>query len=232
VAGFFHSDEWGVKDVFGTNWAPDEQVEELLQGFADDELDLVELELAAARGALAAALETNAARDAPPPPEFELWAPHFHDAYPPAADEPVVAPELDDAPYAGRQELVRAGGELLDHPFFLSWGFDPQEAALGLMLLAPPASGRWTDKQYRPLIGSFATPLVLNRLRRRLRRQAWLLEQAGHTRERDLALATAASLADTAPAKLVKHPFLRGMVNVTLGHLAGAIYGGDPWGTR
>ena len=51
------------------------------------------------------------------------------------------------------------------------------------------------------------------RLRQRLRRQAWLLDQMGNIKARNLALATAAKLASAGPAELAKQPFLRALVN-------------------
>ncbi len=57
------------------------------------------------------------------------------------------------------------------------------------------------------------------RLRQRLRRQAWILDRQGDQRERDLALATAASLDRTTAAGLVNHAFVRAMVDASLDNL-------------
>ena len=80
------------------------------------------------------------------------------------------------------------------------------------MPIAPPTSTRWSDRQFRPLIEQLVTPPICARLRGRLRRQAWLLEREGDTANRDLALAAAAALANSAPDQLIRLPFLRRLV--------------------
>jgi hypothetical protein len=120
-------------------------------------------------------------------------------------------PELDDAPLAGRHDLLPAGEDLPDHDAFDSWGFEPDHVIEALSH-TPPPRGRWTNRQYRPLITRLVPPPERDRLRRNLRRQAWLLEQSGDYETRDVALATAAAMKDAKPADLVRLPFLRHLV--------------------
>lgn len=211
LADFFHNEGWGIKDSFGFSLAPADRVEDIIESFGE-EIELVEVDISAVRGALARAIETNAATGHTLPPAFELWEPFVHDYYPPPPDEPVLAPELDDAPYAGRADLLKGSGRLAEHPFFMVWRFDYRETAVAMMAAPPPNGGNLTEKQYGPMIRQLLTAEVRDRLRRRLRRQAWLLEHAGQTKERDLALAAAAALATDNEALLVRHPFIRAMV--------------------
>ncbi|MBI4498848.1 MAG: hypothetical protein HY689_13225 [Chloroflexi bacterium] len=212
LADFWCRDDWGIRDTIGLSRVVADQLQEVLEEFEAEGVDLVEVDLAAVRGALAGAVALNAATGHRLPPVFECWEPLVHEAYPPPEGEPVVAPELEDAPYAARQDLVRSSGRLLDHAFFASWGFDPGETSQAMAGVPPPRGGRWTDRQYRPLVERLVDPQTCARLRQRLRRQAWLLERSGDTPQRDLALATAASLSGAGPADLVKHPFVRTLV--------------------
>jgi hypothetical protein len=226
MADIFWNDHWGIKSAFGASRAAPDVVEEIVEGLEDEGIALVEADLAAVRGVLAAALEVNAASGHGLPPEFELWEPLVHDAYPPPSGEPLAVPELDDGPYLGRRELVRSSGRLADHPFFESWGFDAASTSYAMLGTPPPSGSRWTDRQYRPLIEQLVDSGAGARLRQRLRRQAWVLEQDGDTEARDLALATAAQLAGADSADLVKQPFLRRLVERSVMKMIGAMFSG------
>jgi hypothetical protein len=215
-----YKDNWGIKDSFGASRASVDRAEFIIESLEMEDIATVDSDLAGARGVIALAIEDNAATGHPIPPAFELWEPLLHETYPPADDEPVATTELDDTPFAGRQDLVRASGALADHPFFESWGFERADIVLALFTTPPPGrSGRLGDRQYKPLIEHLVTPEVRETFRRRLRRQAWLLEQNGDTPARDLALATAAHLATALPADLSRLPFLRALVDRSIAHL-------------
>ncbi len=211
-ADVFHNEVSGIKHVLGITRADATELEEMLEGFAAQDLALVEVDLDATRGALAAAAAVNAEQGRPFPPELELWEPYYHDLQPPPADESVVAPELDDAPYATRADLVRASGRLAEHSWFASWGFDAEDLLAAMAVAPRPAGIQLTDKQYRPLIAALFGEEPRARWRRRLRRQAWLLDRAGEPQARDWALATAAQLATADAAALAKNPFVRQLV--------------------
>lgn len=222
MADVLSKDDWGIKDVFGAYRATVETVDDAFDRIGAQDIELVESDLAGVRGVVADALAVNVATGRPVPPAFELWEPLLHDAYPPRDDEPVAVTVLDDAPYAGRDDLVRLSGALADHPFFDSWGFEPAETSRALIAAPPPGrAGRLTDRQYRPMIAQLVTPSAREVLRRRLCRQAWLLDQDGDEAMRDLALATAAHLTTATPADLVKLPFLRALVDHSLVQLFG-----------
>jgi hypothetical protein len=224
LADFFLHDGWGVKSVHGLSGVAADQLEEHLLDFDAQGVALLDADLATARGLLAAALETNAATGRPLPPAFELWEPLLHETYPPPADEPASLPALDDAPYARRDDLVRASGRLLDHPFFETWGFDFMSTAEAMQHVPGPGGQRLTDRQYRPLIAQLVDPPLRARLRQRLRRQAWLLDRSGDSRARDLALATAAQLAEGAPGDLARLPFLRRLVQRSVADVLAATF--------
>jgi hypothetical protein len=165
-----------------------------VEAFRAGGVDLVEVDLPSARGALAAAIATNAETGRPLPPAFELWEPFFHETYPLTPDESTTVPELDDALYALRADLVRRSAALLEHPFFESWFFNPDEIGPLLDGMALGRAGRLKEAHYGPVIRQIIEASVQERLSQRLRRQAWILDRRGDQRERDLALATAASL--------------------------------------
>jgi hypothetical protein len=109
-------DDWGIMGVHGLRQAPAEDLFEVVSGALEEEgLPLVDVDLAAARGAVLSALQANAATGHPVPCEFELWEPFLHDSFPPQDDEPVLAPELDDAPYARRRDLLLRKGRHRGH---------------------------------------------------------------------------------------------------------------------
>jgi hypothetical protein len=208
----FHNEASGIKSVLGVLRIDGAELEEMFAGFEAQDLALVAVELAALRGALAVGAEANAAQRRTFPPEFELWEPLYHDSDPPPADEAIIAPELDDAPYTARADLVKASDRLADHPWFASWGFDV-ESMFAAMAESPQPSGlRLTDRQYRPIIAALFDDDLRTRWRARLQRQAWLLDRAGDVRARDLALASAAQLATSDAAVLAKNPLLRKLV--------------------
>lgn len=209
VADVFHNESGGIKEALGFLRMSADSLEEMLDDFAEQGVELVEVDLAAARGVLAAAMAVNAATGQSLPPELELWEPFFHDVYPPAPDEPVDVPELDDAPYVRRADLLRASGRLADHPFCQNWQLDPAGVAAQMNLVEPPPDGRLRDREFRPMLAALVDNATRNRLRHRLRRQAWLLDRAGETAARDQALAVAAHLARATPAELTRLPFLR-----------------------
>jgi hypothetical protein len=208
----FHNELVGVKGTFGSNWLPKADAEAMIEELEDSGIGMIEVPLAALRGALSGALTINAARGEGLPPTYEIWEPLLHDSYPPAPDEPITATALDDAPYAGRDDLVARGEALYAHPFFQNWGFDLEVTSVAMEAVTPPPDGILTDQEIDPLVLTLTTPEMRARFRDRLRRQAWLLEHLGDEATRDLALASAAAFAIDDPAALVAMPFLRAMV--------------------
>jgi hypothetical protein len=222
-ADFFHNETVGIKDTFGRSQEIADEATDAIAAFEDTGLGTVEVDLAAVRGILAAAVEVNAATGHPLPPVFELWEPFVHETYPPPADELVAPAELDDAPYAGHQDLLRASGRLADHPYFESWGFDPPDISAALLVTPLPRGGRLTDQQYRPLLEQLLPPATRQLFRQRLRRQAWLLDRAGEPPQRDQALAVAAHLPAASPADLARVPFWRKIAERSVANLAALV---------
>jgi len=230
----FFDEEWGIKDSFGISRATWEMLQNLYGADASDRLTtfgppeegesavtLVEVDPAAVRGAMAEALKTNIANSCPIPPRFEIWEPIFHDQDPPSEEETTVLPLLDDSPYADRIDLYKKSDQLLDHPFFEHWFFNPDEIGPLLASVPRPTDMRLTERQMRPLIEGLMDERARGLLRRRLQRQAWMLERKGDRKERDLALVAAARLAADDEAELVRLPLLRAMVRVSLENLFG-----------
>jgi hypothetical protein len=220
VADVLQTDTWGIKEAFGRYRSRvGELAEVTVESFRAGGVDLFEIDLPSARGVLARAIATNAATGRPLPPAFELWEPFFHEAFPPAPDEATLVPELDDAPFASRAELVRRSATLLEHPLFTSWFFNPEEIGPLLDGIALGRGGRLKAAQYGPVIRQLVDAPRRERLRKRLQRQAWILDRQGDQRARDLALATAASLDGATAAGLAEHPFVRAMVDASLDNL-------------
>ncbi|MCL5958901.1 MAG: hypothetical protein M1358_06200 [Chloroflexi bacterium] len=221
VVDVLHKDSWGMKDAFGFFRMPDEQADEMIEQFEEDGVDVVEIDLALARGILAAAVEESAASGHAITPTFEAWEPLFHDTYPAPPDEPIEQLEMDDSPFAQRRDLYRKSDELLEHPFFRSWIFDPEQIAPLLEDVPPPKAGRISDAQIVPLIRELVDDQERRLLRRRLRMQARLLDRAGFSRERDISLAASAGLADGKESEITKHPLVRQMVKDSIVNLFG-----------
>lgn len=220
VADVLHKDSWGVKEAFGFHHMPEAEGAEMVEEFSEDGVGLVRVDVSLGRGILDAAVEANDATRHRIPPTFEIWEPLFHDAYPPPAEERVETPALDDKPFAGRRDLYVRSDELLDHPFFHSWFFNPEDIGPLLSKVPPPTKKTGIgDAQLVPLVGLLVDDRTRHLLRRRLGRQARLLELKGDTEERDLALAAAAALSDDRKDQLGKHPLLRQMVLNSISNL-------------
>lgn len=224
---FFANEQSGLKDVYGVLRASDENLELMTTEFQAGGIELIEVDIAAVRGAIARAIEINQASQQPLSPAFEFWEPLLHDQHPPAADEPSIVPELDDEPYAGRKDLIRAGGALADHPWFDSWGFEPERTSVAMASTPPPARGRWTARQYQPLIEQLVDAGMRTQLRGRLRRQAWLLEQSGDEEARDHALALAHSITTAKSTDLARHGLLQVMAERSVTMLVATVLYGD-----
>ena len=218
----FWKDHWGIKDAWGVFHQPADDLQEHFSTPPGEMTTMVPIDLPAARGILAAAMQATVAHQHAVPAALELWEPFLHDGFPAAVGEAVDAVELDDAPYGAQRDLVRRSATLLDHPTFAYWFFNPDE--IGPLLIQqelsdqPQRSGPAIDLMIRQLVDSHLRDL----LRWRLRRQAWLLARLGDSSTVDMALAVSASLANASPAALGKHPFLRAMVNRSLRNMFGA----------
>lgn len=212
LADVFHNDHWGIKSAFGTTRGTQDRVEDIVSGLQDVGIAQVKADLPAARGVLAVAVEVNRLSGHPIPPVYELWEPLLHDVYPPPAEEPATVPELDDAAYTGRNDLVLLSAKLADHEFFTTWPFHPMRTLAAMAIAPAPSAGRLTNRHYRPLIEHLVDAEVCAALCHRLRRQAWLLDRAGDVTARDLALAVAAQLGGCSGDELAKQPFLRTLV--------------------
>jgi hypothetical protein len=223
----FSNEAFGIKDTIAKQTVPAEMVDEMMEDFQMTQLELISVEAAAVRGAMNLAADVNAAVRKSIPPAYEIWEPLIHETEPPLPDEEVTVPELDDASYAGRDDLLMESDELLDHVWFAGWGF-PYDEMFPRMIQTPvPSRGHLTDLQIRPLVEHFMTPAMCATLRSRLRRQAWLLDRGGDTIERDQALAVAASLIDTSTDRLVRNRFVRKLIRVSVESAAGIFYWGE-----
>jgi hypothetical protein len=220
------SDERGIVEAWGQYSQPTEQVDDAMMGAFEEGVAFVDIDLAAARGMLAAAVQAAATNGRSLPPMFELWEPFFHDSFPPE-DEPVTEAELDDAPYAGRRDLVRRSAKLLEQPMFDSWFVDPDE--IGSVVtdeITGIATWGGAPPPYAELIIPLFTAEKRRQLRHRLRRQAWLLDRTGKTQLRNTALAVAASLADISDVDAGEHTFLCAMLDLSISNIASALFGG------
>jgi hypothetical protein len=214
----FHKDGWGLKDLVAVSHESAEEVQDTLMTLLGQGIPLVEIDLATARGILAHAVARNGATGHALPPAFEVWAPFFHDRFPPVPDEQTVPAELDQSKSAPRPALLKKSAQLLAHPFFDAWFFNPDEIEPQLAArpdwLSELSNPRGYSSILSALLGDARQELVVSRLRR----QARLLEHLGDTPARTMAQAVAASLArpDLSPDQ---HPFLREMVDRSIRNL-------------
>ena len=216
VTNILLDDQCGIMGAMGLSRCVPEQVAGEVDELVNGGVPMVEVDLAAARWVLEQSVEINGATGHALPPEYEVWELLAHDSYPPAEDEPTVVAELDDTPYRRRADLVKASGQLVDHPFFRIWTLPPEQTAAAMLRTPPPLGPDLGDRQYRRMIQELVDEPMLAGLRQRLRHQAWLLERSGDMAARDMALAVAAQLAEGKASELGKQPFLRGLVNRSL----------------
>ncbi len=207
------------REILGETGATEEQISAILDVHTEAPIDLVDVDVADVRGRVAAALSTHAGRSIPIPPAFEIWEPLLHDSFPPAAAEPVEKPELPDAGYVFRHDLVEASADLLAHDYFANWLLDSPAIADLLAEVPPPQDGILRDAEFRRFIPGVMTDEKRAQLRTALRRQAYLLDQGGDEAERDTALAVAAELGRGDMESLIKLPFLQALVVETIIYL-------------
>lgn len=218
VVHVFHKDGWGLKDVIGISRESAEDVQDTLMTFLSQGIPLVEIDLATARGILAHAVARNAATGHALPPAFEVWAPFFHDHFPPLPDEQIVPAELPHSQLARHTPLPKKSAQLLAHPFFDAWFFNPDEIAPQLESRPDWLSGLSSPRGYASILAALLDDQQQELLVSRLQRQARLLEYVGDQQARKMALAVAASLArkDVSPDQ---QPFLREMVDRSVRNL-------------
>jgi hypothetical protein len=202
----FYIDGQGLRECNQFPSMTRDEIDDELLAIEGEDAALTTVDLAIARGAVQLAVDIHAATTRPLPFEFELYAPLLHESYPPAPGEPVRLPILDDAPFAGRDDLVAESGRLLEHPFFNDWFFT-FDAIIDAMRTLPfdsqPDSGdAWTIER------GLLNPDRRTVLRNALRRQAWLLAESGSHEESQLALALAAWLPGAPDDALDRNVFL------------------------
>jgi hypothetical protein len=213
-AGFVTDDVNGIADSFVFPVDTMEAMDEEIDAVTGMEIMRLDVEAAVMRGTIALAINALERTGQPLAPPFELLEPLIHDSYPPQPDEAIVEPILDDAPYAGRDDLVNQSDSLFDSDWFIDWSLDP----ISVLLIAHerhfPEPDTWTEEQYRQLIDAMSAPELIQMLRLRLRQQAYLLALSDEDILRDITLAVSASLGSATHEALLTHPFLTQMAEL------------------
>jgi hypothetical protein len=211
----------GIEEINRIDRLPLDMLEQDIQAIEGTLAPTTEIGLAAARGIVSAAVERFVAAGRIFPFEFEMYEPLIHDTYPPALDEVVVVPALDDGAFADRADLRERGAELLDHPLFNEWALDFEHvlATIGRNLPSDPATidEASDDAAFDALPAQLLDGDTRLQISDALRRQAWLLDQHGDSDERDIALALAAWLPVAGGDDLAENGFVAGVVQVSLG---------------
>jgi hypothetical protein len=211
----------GIEEINRIDRLPLEMLEEEIQAIEGTLAPTTEIELAAARGIVAAAVERFVAAGRVFPFEFELYEPLLHDTYPPAPDEAVGVATLDDAGFADRADLRERGAELLAHPLFNEWALDFEHVMTTIGRNLPSDPGDIDEASDNAEVDELPAQLLDANTRLQvcdaLRRQAWLLDQRGSSDERDIALALAAWLPEAGDDKLAENGFVTGLAQVSLG---------------
>jgi hypothetical protein len=209
------NDHEGIKDCYGGLRPTLEEVKELIgAGFGTMGIELVGISLEKAREELSRAIRVTREARRRLPVGFLAWR---HWALGEDPDPPEVFP-LPGIPPSERNVLLSDCDELLDLEEFKSWFFNVPDL-------------RGLDRQYRrlrdkePANAAKEKALITKgvrrvidearrqRLRDRLRRQAWLLAQVYEDEDLPkMALVAADALADDSPLPLEEHPLLRRMM--------------------
>ncbi len=221
------NDHEGIKDCYGGLSPTLEEVEELIgAGFGTMGIELVGIGLQKTREELAGAIQVTREAHRRLPVGFMAWR---HWALGEDPDPPEVFPLPEISP-SERNVLLSDCDGLLDLEEFDSWFFNVPDL-------------RGLDRQYRrlrdkePANAAKEKALITKgvrriidearrqRLRDRLRRQAWLLAQVYEDEDLPrMALVAADALADDSPLPLEEHPLLRRIIHHSFLNAVGKLH--------
>lgn len=211
------NDHEGIKQCYGGLSPTLEEIQEVIgSGFGDIGIELIDISLEQAREELDRALQTTREAHRRLPVEFMAWR-HWALGEDPAPPETFSLPRIS---HSKRETLLANCAELLDLDEFESWFFNVPEL-------------RGLDRQYRRLrrkksasanaeeetlitqgVRRVVDKARRQRLRDRLRRQAWLLAQLYEDDDIPrMALVAADALEDDTPLPPEEHPLLRRMMH-------------------
>ena len=210
------NDHEGIKDCYGGLSPTLAEIEEIIgDGFASMGIEMIEISLEKAREELDRALQTSRAARRRLPVAFMAWR---HWALGEDPDPPEMFPLPDIRP-ADRSDLLADCDELLDLEEFESWFFNASDLH-GLdrqyrrLQYQGPASEEEKEALITKGVQRVVDETVRQRLRDRLRRQAWLLAQIYEDDDIPrLALIAADALEDDPSFPLERHPLLRRMMH-------------------
>lgn len=223
LSSVFHNERHGIQDADGSEALSREEYQGLVQAFAHEGIRLVRVDLAQARWLIEEAYALNLRNRRRLPLAFWAWRTLFRQpAETLAAEQPWVkeTPALPDD-WAAR--LLDAA-KLLRRPEFDSWLFEPKYIGAELNELTATSQEGLTGRAYRQRLDhlvesaiqrAFTVP-VRERLTRRLRLQARMLQMAGEGELAQLALIASTSLAKGSGVAPTRNPFLRRMMTQTL----------------
>ena len=228
------NDHEGIKDCYGGLSPTLDEVEELISGgLGAMGIELVEISLEKAREELSRGIRTTQEAHRRLPVGFMAWR---HWALGEAPDSPETFP-LPDIPPTEREALLAQCDELFDLDEFGSWFFNvPDLHGLDRQYRRLQRRGQVNAAKEEALITQGVRRVVdlarRQRLRDRLRRQAWLLAQIYEDSGiPGMTLVAADALEDDSPFPPEEHPLLRRMMhhsflNAVVGELDQSRQGG------
>lgn len=215
------NDHQGIKDCFSAI-VSEEELDEIIEGFAG--IEFVDISLERARDTVARAYQVTLEARRRPPVLFPVWRGWLEgsDTEPPEeVPLPVIEPSMRD------QLLAECTG-LLDLDEFEYWFFNPdevQEFVPSYRRLLRRRQAEVGEPAFEALIDRAIEAVVNERYRRllpaRLREQAWLLRQLYEDEEVELSMWALVAADAIEEGIIVQHPLLREMMAYSLANAAG-----------
>lgn len=210
----YFTDLEGIQDYTVLEGLSTAELENLLLNLENEGILVVEADLEKCRTLLVKARTATLEAGPPPPLSYGVWWDFL------AGDDPrdIEAPSLNSVDVQAHPEWLSASDQLLEHPAYAYWFFDPDE--LPDRFTASYRSAVTDDQRRSAISEAIRTHIdagLRSAIRDRLWRQADVLARLGDDGVVRRTLAAAAALAPDSDSELTDHPLLRAMMRRTLG---------------
>lgn len=210
----YFNDLEGIQDYTVVEGVSEAELDGLLAGLEAEGVLVVEADLETCRALLAEARAATLRAGLPLPLSYGVWRDFL------AGDDPrdVEPPALGEIDVHAHPEWQAAGAQLLEHPAYDYWFFDPDEVPdrfVAAYRSKPTEAGRRAP--LADAIQAYVDDDLRAALRERLWRQAGVLARLDDTAAVEHTLAAAAALAPDSGVAPAEHPLLQAMMRRTLG---------------
>ncbi len=210
----YFNDLEGIQDYTVLEGVSTAELDDLLADLEAEGVLVVEADLATCRALLADGREAMLQAGLPLPLSYGVWRDFL------AGDDPrdITPPDLDLVDVRAHPEWLAGSGELLEHPAYDYWFFDPDEVPdrfVASYRSAPTDLER--QSAVEDAVRSYVDDDLRAALRERLWRQADVLARLEDDEAVGRTLAAAAALAPDSGTAPAAHPLLQGMMHRTLG---------------